>query len=284
MHDTRKFIQTRLLFPKACSHAVTLSYDDGVQQDRRMLEVLDRYGLKCTFNLSSGLLPESGGQWYLPSCEVAELYRGHEVAAHGLTHPWLTRCTHARAVYECVEDRHRLEKLVQYPIRGMAYPYGDYNEDVITALDAAGLRWCRTVAANGGFALPERFLEWHPTAHHSDPKLLERFDSFLKIKEQLAIFYLWGHSYEFDKDGGWSLLEKFCQRARQASDAGECEGGASIYFATNGEIYDYLKAAEQLVFSADETIAVNHSSLSLWLRAPQGAAVEVPSGAVALLG
>lgn len=32
--------------------AVTLSYDDGVAQDIRLIELLDRYGLRATFNLN----------------------------------------------------------------------------------------------------------------------------------------------------------------------------------------------------------------------------------------
>lgn len=35
--------------------AITFSYDDGVTQDIRLIELLDKYGLKCTFNLNSGL-------------------------------------------------------------------------------------------------------------------------------------------------------------------------------------------------------------------------------------
>ena len=36
--------------------AITFSYDDGVTQDRRLIEILNRYGLKATFNINSGLL------------------------------------------------------------------------------------------------------------------------------------------------------------------------------------------------------------------------------------
>jgi hypothetical protein len=36
--------------------ALTFSYDDGVTQDIRMTGLLNRYGLKGTFNLNSELL------------------------------------------------------------------------------------------------------------------------------------------------------------------------------------------------------------------------------------
>ena len=34
--------------------AVTFSFDDGIEQDVRAIEILDKYGLKATFNLNSG--------------------------------------------------------------------------------------------------------------------------------------------------------------------------------------------------------------------------------------
>ena len=33
--------------------AFTFSFDDGVLQDIRFIELINKYGLKCTFNLNS---------------------------------------------------------------------------------------------------------------------------------------------------------------------------------------------------------------------------------------
>ena len=33
--------------------ALTFSYDDGVEQDRRLVELFNKNNLKCTFNLNS---------------------------------------------------------------------------------------------------------------------------------------------------------------------------------------------------------------------------------------
>ena len=35
---------------------LTFSYDDGVTQDRRLVPLLNRYGMKATFNINSELL------------------------------------------------------------------------------------------------------------------------------------------------------------------------------------------------------------------------------------
>lgn len=38
---------------------LTFSYDDKVIQDRRLIALLDKYGLKATFNISSGWLGQT---------------------------------------------------------------------------------------------------------------------------------------------------------------------------------------------------------------------------------
>ncbi len=35
---------------------LTFSYDDGVTQDIRLIELFNKYGMKATFNINSGLL------------------------------------------------------------------------------------------------------------------------------------------------------------------------------------------------------------------------------------
>ena len=79
--------------------AITFSFDDGVKQDVRLIEILNKYSLKGTFNLNSELLGNKNtldcfgkivSHDKLDPSEVASVYKGHEVAAHTLTHPNLT--------------------------------------------------------------------------------------------------------------------------------------------------------------------------------------------------
>ena len=72
--------------------AFTLSYDDGISQDIRFVELLNRYGLKCTFNLNSGI--QTGASTWIGQNDtrisrmnmtgLRELYAGHEIAVHTL--------------------------------------------------------------------------------------------------------------------------------------------------------------------------------------------------------
>ena len=78
----------------------TLSYDDGVLQDKKLVEIFNRYNLKCTFNVNSGFLGTENTLIRLGKPvahnkivpeEIAKVYAGHEIATHAKTHPDLTK-------------------------------------------------------------------------------------------------------------------------------------------------------------------------------------------------
>ena len=222
--------------------AVTFSFDDGVTQDRRFIDLLNKYGLKGTFNLNSGLLGRPGeliregvrvSHDKISPEEVASLYRGHEVAAHTLTHPNLTDVQDPREIVRQVEeDRKALSALVGYPVRGFAYPGGgvNANEQIAALLRAeTGVRYGRTTVTTGAFAPePDLFL-FRPTAALRDfdalTALAERF--FASEPETPAVFYLWGHTYEYDIRDDWDRLEDFLRFI---------SGKADVFYGTNAEI------------------------------------------------
>lgn len=215
--------------------AVTFSYDDGVLQDRRLVEIFNRYGLKATFNLNAGQLYE-GCVWNcrgvdvirmtIPQCK--EVLSGHEIACHGLTHPDLTALDGYQLDRQIAGDKALLEYIFDTPITGMAYPGGTYSPAVEEVLRRHGLRYARTVRQTEAFDLPENFLELHATAHHKNPRLLELADRFLALQpEKPQLFYLWGHSYEFDCDQNWEVIEEFCRRI---------SGHEDIFYGTNHQV------------------------------------------------
>ena len=69
--------------------AMTMSYDDGVRQDIRLVEIFNKYGIKGTFHLNSGNLTDSydPNSRCLSKAEIANVYKGHEVSMHTSTHP-----------------------------------------------------------------------------------------------------------------------------------------------------------------------------------------------------
>lgn len=275
-----------MLFPGGKRKALTLSYDDGVVQDRRLVEMLDRYGVRGTFNLNSGTLGrreravmdgiDTDISTVRPE-EVAALYRRHEVATHGAKHSALTHMGPA-ALRELLDDRAALEELVPYLVRGHAYPFGLWDEDVLAMLKAAGICYARTVVSTHAFELPRSFLTWDPTCHHRDPELMalaERFCAGTPPFGRPMLFYLWGHAYEFDMYDGWEAMERFL-----AYMTGYRE---QIWMATNMEIVRYVSAFDRLIFSADGGRACNPTDTELWLES-SGAVTRIPPGGIAAVG
>jgi len=245
------------LFPGGRSKALTLSYDDGPEHDRHLVEIFNRFGLRGTFHLNSSFLGHEGR---IAPKEVASLYKGHEVSAHSVTHPFLEQLPPAAMIQEILEDRRRLEEMCGYPVRGMSYPFGTYTREIAALLASLGIRYSRTVNKTGSFEIPEDFLLWHPTIHHGND-LLETGQRFLDQTNwgsRLRLLYVWGHSFEFPRENNWELMEQF----------GEKMGGRSdIWYATNIEIVDYVQALRRVEFSADFVTALNPTAAELWITA-----------------
>lgn len=255
-------------FPDGKHKVLTMSYDDGNNADRRLIEIFNKYGIKGTFHLNSGLIDQDVNR--IKADEIKELYKGHEVAAHTLTHPTIERCPIDQVVQQVIQDRKNLEKIVGYTVRGLSYPNGSYNETIKSMLPHVGIEYSRIVGSSRNFAVPRDLYEWKGTCHHNDDlmKLAVEFVGLFK-KQYLYMMYVWGHSYEFDKDNNWELIEDFCKCIADKED---------IWYATNIEIVDYLKSLDNLKFSAEGDFVYNPSAQSLWLSV-DGQIIEVKGGA-----
>ncbi|GKU23461.1 polysaccharide deacetylase family protein [Clostridium folliculivorans] len=269
------------LFPRGIKKAFTLSYDDGITQDKRLVNIFNKYNLKATFNLNSGLQNEDGSFVIndllikrINENEIVDVYRGHEIAIHGLRHLSLTDITKELVIKEILEDKQNHEKIFGYPVRGMAYPYGVYNKTVFEVLETLGVAYSRTVNNHGKFDLPLNYLEWNPTAHHNVANLMSVAERFIKEEfNSLGIFYLWGHSYEFDLYNNWQVIEELCKYVSNKED---------IWYATNIQIIDYLTALNGLKFSKDYTFVYNPSELSVWIEF-NGISIEIKAGETKIL-
>lgn len=213
--------------------ALTLSYDDGVMQDKRLVEILNKYNIKCTFNINSGMLFHE--EWNCKGVNVIrmnvkeclKIFEGHEIAVHGLTHPDLTKLEDYQLNRQIFGDKSILEHIFDTKVYGMAYPGGFFDERVKNAVKNAGIKYSRTVKQTEKFEIPSDFLELNSTCHHKNPRLLELAEKFVDLKpEKPQLFYVWGHSYEFDVDNNWELIEEFCKIVSEKED---------IYYCTNHE-------------------------------------------------
>ncbi|MGI5899199.1 MAG: polysaccharide deacetylase family protein [Christensenellales bacterium] len=245
---------------------LTMSYDDGKLADKRLVAIFNKYGIKGSFHLNGGLFSDPGR---VPKADVKALYEGHEVSAHTYTHPTISRCPLPMVAQQILEDRKTLEDIVGYPVRGMSYPNGSYSQDIVNMLPALGIEYSRIVGSSNSFALPENYHKWMSTCHHNHD-LMENAKKFVALnkKQYLYMMYVWGHSYEFDNDANWDLIENFCAFAGGKEDT---------WYATNIEIVDYMNALDQLKFSARGNIVQNPSAMDLWLSV-DGEVVRIPAG------
>ena len=221
--------------------ALTFSYDDGVTQDRRLIDIFNRYNLKATFNINSGLLGTSGAlirngltiSHVKPrECEIKEIYKGHEVAVHTLTHPTLTTVEDDKIIRQVNDDAAKLAELTGYEIAGMAYPGGGVNYDSrVSAVikENTSMKYARTTVCTGNFELQSNLLEFRPTVYHLNwGEMFALAERFIKLEpDEPKLFYIWGHSYEFDFENTWGRMEEFCKMIANRDD---------IFYGTNKEV------------------------------------------------
>ena len=278
-----KYVHLR--FPNGKAKAVTLSYDDGSRYDMRFLETIDKYGLKCTFNLVGSNV--DGNSRTMTNDYIKEniIGKGHEVATHGYFHRAQDLIRPIEGIREVYDSRIALEKEFGMIIRGMAFPDRGINAlehpevyaRIRSYLSELDIAYCRTCGwDNDSFDLPDDFLCWRPTAHHDNPKIFEYIETFMKMDVDARycasrgpkLFYLWGHSFEFENKGNWDRLDMICKAL---------SGDENVWYATNMEICEYVKAYQSLIYSADGMTVYNPTLFEIWFSA-DGELYRIGSG------
>lgn len=277
-------MNTYMRFPEGKVKALTLSYDDAVEQDIRFIDILNSHGLKCTFNINSGLYAPVGtvypeGQIHrrMTESQATKLYTnsGHEVAVHAYTHPFLENLTPSAVALEILRDRETLEAQFGGVVRGMAYPYGTYSDSVVEVLKNCGIVYARTTKSTEKFDIPTDWLRLPATCHHTNKRLMELAKTFAETEyiRTPKLFYLWGHTYEFEDSNNWNVIEEFAEYIGGRDD---------IWYATNIEIYEYIDDYKRLIFSADGKRVKNPTARTLYLETSKNTFTVAPNETVDL--
>lgn len=233
-------------YPDGKHKALVLSYDDGTIQDIELTQLLDKHKLIGTFNLNSGYIgvtrgwPQKNGdtiyQKYVSKDSLFIIYKNHEIAVHGELHKNFTDITNKEILKEVNTDLEILTQLTKREIISMAYPFGSTNDSIAKLISNTGIVNGRTVADTYKFSLPENYMIWNPTCH--DSKALDYLSEYLEMdKQELSLFYVWGHSWEFGDTKRWNNMVEFCEKIGKAKD---------IWSVGNGELTKYLKAIERV--------------------------------------
>ena len=268
-----------LRYPNGTAKALTFSYDDGCQTDKRLADILNEYGMKCTFNIMSMLfdLPEDHVKVRMNVVKEALIGSNHEVACHGYNHPHMEKISFTEMLSETLEDRRRLEREFGVIVRGMAYPYGSYNDQVVEAIKTCGICYSRTCHQTDSFNPYPDWLRWKPTTHHNGniDGLADKFlAKVVKNEDDPLLFYVWGHTFEFEPnmDNNWDRIENFAKKMGNRED---------VWYCTNIEYYDYVQCFNSLQFSVDANMISNPTATDVWISiAGVEAPVKIPAGGV----
>ena len=259
-----------LRYPEGKFKAVTFSYDDGSKSDLKLCEILERHAMKCTLNLCSSMIGDNPNRLTEDDIKEYIIGRGHEIATHGECHKALGLISDVNGIQDTINCRLGLEKRFDTIIRGMAYPdtpkniKGEKYAKIKEYLTALGIVYARSLGAdNDVFDLPEDFHLWIPSAHHQNEKIFDYIDKFLSLDDKKLycasrwprLFYIWGHSSEFNSNNNWDRLESICEKLGGRDDT---------WYATNIEIYEYVNAYNSLVFSADNSRVYNPTLIDVW--------------------
>ena len=249
------------LYSMGKTKAFNVTYDDGVLQDIRFVEMLNKYSLKGTFNLNSGLM-ENEFEWIhekgyvikrLSKERALALYNGHEIASHTLTHPYMQDKTEEEILYEMKMDKKKLAKLFGREIKGFALPFDYYSDLIEVCAKKSGFEYARISEESLSFKPQTDYYRWKATVFHLNPELDNLVEKFLATKEELGLFQIVGHSYDLDTENMWDKMENIFDKIASNED---------ILPMTTIEMVHYLKAMNEVEITDSEII--NNSDEELW--------------------
>ncbi len=195
--------------------------DDGTIFDEKVIAIFNKYGIKATFNLNSGL---QDFVWFKDWLEVRRLrleenkhlYDGHEVASHSLTHPFHTSLSDEGVSWEVGEDIHNLRNIFQREIESFSFPFDGFDERTISIIKGLGISHIILPCIDDSFRYPMDTCHIKVTSWNIE-------DALFKVKrfiedEQAELFVYLSHSYDYEYDHSYDKLEELCQIVTDRKD------------------------------------------------------------------
>ena len=221
--------------------AVTFSFDDGVTQDLRLIDLFNKYGMRASFNLISGEFGVRESKIYgknddiliyrdrVIAKDIKMIYRNHEVCSHTVNHPRLSELSDEDIIYQVDTDIEELSRLVGYRVRGMAYPFCTPSDHAIEVVrEKTNACFARTTDVTYGFDMPSDLFRFNCTVRHHEKDIVTLAKDFVNLKtDEPKLFSVWGHSYEFDIRKDWDKFEEVLRILAGSED---------IFYGTNSEV------------------------------------------------
>ncbi len=238
------------------------SFDDGLEQDRKIVEILRKYNMGATFHLNSGLFGDKTYEgrignlgikempaakfnpmkkrllpyvehFRLEKAEALELYRGFETASHTAHHANLLSCGDETRRTEITEDVAELSEIFGRQVKGFAYPYGVGAKKCKEILAASGVVYARTIGTAKDFFFPSDPLAMPMTGWHVKKDVFDKLQRFLDVPADTddLFFLMFAHGYEFDfgtKESNWEKFERICETVSSRDDVICCSVGEAL--------------------------------------------------------
>lgn len=267
-------------YPNYATKAATFSFDDGIVQDIALIETLDKFGAKATFNLVGENLTSNFAKYGSSESQIYDyvknLYKNHEIGNHTYKHTpahledgQTSQDSHGTPLIgvsaeKLAEDINTNQTFLKDSLgattRGIAWPNGlPFERSDYSALESeitkTGHVYSRDTTDVASFNLPTNWMRWNTNGHLS--KMTYQTEQFLKTPstDGLKLLYIWGHAYEFGT-ASVGTLSNFEENLSKLKNA-------NVWFATNGEVYDYANAMNKLSI-LDNTVK-NLSDQTLYL-------------------
>lgn len=285
-------------YPGWTRKAITFSIDDGiVPNDEKFIKIVQPAGIKGTFNLCSHNMT------YLTEEEYVKFYWGYEIANHTKYHPYVFADGETYQFSSELFDAESADSEFVYPteiehlyyimkpqgwrkiadtegyikfidacqeeleqvfgkgsVRSFVWPF-DWQpnaavEEHLKHMGYYGVRRSGARCAEGDFTLEEERMPWHYTANHTN--LLEMAELYEQQVDDgtLKIFCFGIHSNDFEKAEKWNDLKEFADKYGNRPQ--------DYYYATVGEIFDYVDAVKKLIIS-EEKIS-NPTEIDIYIR------------------
>ncbi len=194
---------------------VTQCWDDGVEDDIRLADILRRYKAKATFNLVPGHYKKKRETAYtfkspsgitkavyrLAIDDLKSTYEGFDIAGHSMTHPSPNAIPLEAWRSEVADCKKWLEDFFGFGVRGFAYPFGQYSDPVKAVVRECGHTYARTVVNASHPFPPADPMALPCQCHFLSPDFMGKFEA---ARDEDGIFYFWGHSYELCTEPMWA--------------------------------------------------------------------------------
>ncbi len=244
------------------------SFDDGLEQDKKIIEILKRYDMGAAFNLNSGMYGDKTYEgrignlgftekpadkfnvnarhvvpyvphFRIPEDEVKDVYEGYEIASHGLCHRNLKRLKGDDLREELATDIHNLRDTFGQEIKGFVAPYGMYNSQATPILKSEGIEYVRMTKTDTSFRFPADPYNLPMTCWHISSKTFDTLNDFFSAEpiEEDLFFLMFAHGYEFDfgtKESNWEKFERICEAVAKHDDIVKCSVNDALKMHKDG--------------------------------------------------